>query len=69
MTEHPPHDEALVGPHGADDHGEDTEHDDHAHPAEPLGPIDVVAWTYGVVGVALGLVVALALAVAVGAFG
>jgi ABC-type Zn2+ transport system substrate-binding protein/surface adhesin len=46
--------------HRADDHGEDTEHDDHAHAEEPLGPIDVPAWSAGVAGVLLGLAVAVA---------
>jgi len=41
--------------HDAVDHGEDHGHDDHAHGAEALGPIDTWAWGAG----ALGLVVAL----------
>jgi hypothetical protein len=70
MTDHPAvHDEALIGPHGADDHGDDGEHDDHAHPVESLGPVDVVAWTYAALGIVLGLIVAAALAVGSGVLG
>lgn len=61
------HEDELVGPHGPDDHGEDTEHDDHAHPSEALGPVDVPAWAAGAAGVLLGLVVAVCLALATGA--
>ena len=60
------HDDEPIGPHGAGDHGDDGEHDDHGHEAEPLGPIDVVAWTFSAFGVVLGLVVAGAFAVAAG---
>lgn len=52
--------------HAADDHGDDHGHDDHAHSAEPLGPIDVAAWGAGVAGIALGLVVTLAFVMATG---
>jgi hypothetical protein len=52
--------EGAVEHHRTDDHGDDTEHDDHAHSEEPLGPIDVPAWGAGVVGVLLGLAVTLA---------
>ena len=53
--------EAMVGPHGAaDDHGETHGHDDHAHDAEALGPLDVRAWGAGLVGILLGLVVMVA---------
>jgi hypothetical protein len=69
MTGQATGDEELIGPHGADDHGEAHGHDDHAHASEPLGPIDVVAWTYATLGVVLGLVVAAALAVGSGVFG
>jgi len=56
--------ESTVGPHGAaDDHGETHGHDDHAqgagHESEKLGPIDVTRWGAALLGVALGLVVAL----------
>ena len=62
------HDEP-VGPHGVGDHGDDGGHDDHGHESEPLGPIDVVAWTFSAFGIVLGLIVAGALAVATGVFG
>lgn len=62
-------DDELIGPHGSGDHGEEHGHDDHAHAVEPLGPIDVVAWTYAALGVVLGLVVAAALAVGSGVLG
>ena len=52
--------EGAVDHHSTDDHGDDTEHDDHAHTEEPLGPIDVPAWGAGIVGVLLGLAVAVA---------
>jgi hypothetical protein len=54
--------ESMVGPHGAvDDHGEDHGHDDHAHGGEALGPFDIPAWSMAVLGILLGLVVAIAL--------
>jgi hypothetical protein len=52
--------EGAVAHHSTDDHGDDDGHDDHAHAEEPLGPIDVPAWGAGVVGVLLGLAVAVA---------
>lgn len=48
----------AVEHHRTDDHGDDTEHDDHAHAEELLGPIDVPAWGAAVVGILLGLAVA-----------
>lgn len=51
-------------PHGADDHGEDHGHDDHAHPSDELGPVDVQAWGALVVGIGLGLLVALCIVLA-----
>jgi len=53
-------------PHGLDDHGEDHGHDDHAHAEEALGPIDVPAWGAGILGVVLGLAVAVAFMLATG---
>lgn len=50
----------AVAHHATDDHGDDHGHDDHAHAEEALGPIDVPAWGAGIVGVLLGLAVALA---------
>ena len=67
MAERPdPHAGAEnVGPPGSTgDHGEDGEdggHDDHAHDAVALGPIDVPRWGAAALGVLLGLVVVLAL--------
>jgi hypothetical protein len=57
--------EALSGSHASmDDHGGDHGHDDHnmgeGHEAEALGPVDVTMWGAAVLGVALGLVVFLA---------
>jgi hypothetical protein len=60
--------DARAGPHGStDDHGESHGHDDHAHAAATtLGPIDTAAWSAGVLGILLGLVVAISLALASG---
>ena len=62
MTErHNPHaDEALIGPHGAGDHGDTHGHDDHAHAGDTLGPVDMRAWGAAILGIALGLVVMIA---------
>lgn len=48
----------AVAHHAPDDHGDDHGHDDHAHAEEALGPIDVRAWGAGILGVVLGLAVA-----------
>jgi hypothetical protein len=69
MSERPdPHAaEGWVGPHGQpDDHGGVDGHDDDAHGAEALGPIDVQAWGAAAIGLVLGLVVLLAFIQAVG---
>jgi hypothetical protein len=59
--------DAMTGPHGsAADHGEDHGHDDHAHAGEAVGPIDTRAWGAGLLGVILGLVVVVAIAIAAG---
>lgn len=58
--------DGTVGPHGAGDHGDGHDHDDHGHGEAALGPIDVRAWGYGALGVALGLVVAIVMARAAG---
>jgi hypothetical protein len=59
-TDEPGH-EGAVAHHASDDHGDEHGHDDHAHgDVEILGPIDVIAWGSGAVGVVLGLAVALA---------
>jgi hypothetical protein len=53
--------ESMIGPHGAaDDHGDTHGHDDHAHGGTDLGPIDVMAWGFGTLGILLGLVIAIA---------
>lgn len=58
---------AAVAHQATDDHGEDQGHDDHAHDdSVPLGPIDVFAWGAGILGIALGLSVALAFALSTG---
>ena len=54
-------------PHGPDDHGETHGHDDHAHGSESLGPVDVQAWGALAVGIVLGLVVAICVALSTGA--
>ena len=55
-----PHDPA--GSAASPDHG----HAGHGQAAEALGPIDIVMWGVGLLGVALGLLVALCTAFAVG---
>ena len=52
--------------HATDDHGDDHAHDDHGHDDEPLGPIDTVAWGAGVLGMVLGIAVAIAFVLATG---
>jgi len=49
----------AVGHHETTDHGDDHGHDDHAHTEEALGPIDLVAWGAGVLGIAVGLIIAM----------
>jgi hypothetical protein len=49
--------------HGPDDHGETDGHDDHAHAAEALGPVDIQAWGALAIGVLAGLLVALCLVI------
>ncbi len=61
--------EGAVAHHALGDHGDDHGHDDHAHDAEPLGPIDMIAWGASLLGIGLGVVVAAAFAVATGAIG
>lgn len=45
-------------PHATADQGDDHGHDDHAHREESLGPIDAYAWSAGVFGVVIGIVIA-----------
>jgi hypothetical protein len=52
-------------PHGLDDHGEDHGHDDHAHAEEALGPVDVTLWGAFVLGILLGVIPAIGIALAV----
>lgn len=54
-----PHaEDSMVGQHGAaDDHGADHGHDDHAHAADSLGPINLAAWGAAALGIVLGLIV------------
>jgi hypothetical protein len=47
----------------------DAAADDDAHGVEPLGPIDAVAWSAGILGVGLGLVVAVCFVLAAGGIG
>jgi hypothetical protein len=62
--------DAMTGPHGSTvDHGADHGHDDHAHAADALGPIDLPAWGAGLLGVLLGVGVVVAIAIASGALG
>jgi hypothetical protein len=54
----------AVAHHATDDHGEDHGHDDHAHgdAEEALGPIDIAAWGAGVLGVVIGVGIAVCFA-------
>jgi hypothetical protein len=58
--DHPPvHEPDDAGhAHGHEEHGGHDEHGDHA---TALGPIDWAAWGAGILGVAAGLAVAVAL--------
>ena len=53
-------------PHGTGDHGDDHGHDDHGHESEALGSIDTQAWGAFVLGIVLGLAVAVSIALSVG---
>lgn len=62
--------DAMAGPHGTGDHGEDHGHDDHAHgEGEALGPLDFTAWGAGALGVGAGLMVAAVIALGAGWLG
>jgi hypothetical protein len=62
--------EQRTEPHGGDGRELDEEQrDEHGHDAEALGPVDSIAWAAGVVGVALGLVVALCFVLATSVVG
>ena len=56
----------AVAHHATDDHGDEHGHDDHAHADEPLDAIDVPAWGAGILGILLGMAVAVAFALATG---
>ncbi|HXG26561.1 MAG TPA: hypothetical protein VNL94_06895 [Candidatus Binatia bacterium] len=57
--------DGMVGEHGQPtDQGDGHGHDDHAHGAEALGPIDVPAWGAAILGIVLGLIVVGALLLA-----
>jgi hypothetical protein len=65
-TQHPETNGAdgMVGPHGSTaDHGDTHGHDDHAHGGEALGPVDRGLWSAAALGILLGIVVAVALAI------
>ena len=59
---------ATAAAHAADPHAPDhaTGHgdDSHGHGGNDLGPFDVVMWTFGIVGVVLGILVWAAIAIA-----
>lgn len=68
MAEHPTPDhlgDADNETHGVDDHGDAQGHDD-GHGSEALGPVDTERWGAFALGIGLGLVVALCIAVAIG---
>jgi hypothetical protein len=54
----------AVAHHAPDDHGDDH---GHADEGESLGPIDGAAWGAGLLGVAIGLMVAFCFALATSA--
>ena len=72
MTDETTHDPAELHhpgdvqdePHGVDDHGEDHGHDDHAHAEEALGPPDTRIWGAFLIGIVLGLIPAIGIAMA-----
>jgi hypothetical protein len=52
--------------HDTADHGDDGEHDDHAHPEEPLGPLDLRAWGAALLGVVVAAIIVAGFALATG---
>jgi hypothetical protein len=54
--------------HADSDHGNGDHGGGHGHGGEALGPIDVAMWSVGILGVALGLLVAVCVAFATGVF-
>lgn len=63
MTDQAPSDHP---PHGHMDAHATLSDDDHGHTETTLGPIDWAAWAYASVGAAAGMLVVLALWVALG---
>jgi hypothetical protein len=61
QTDHGPSPAELV--HAAADHAEPYGHDDHAHGADTIGPVDVRAWGALALGVAAGLLIVLCLVI------
>ena len=60
--------EGAIAHHDAGDHGEDHGHDDHAHAdEEALGPIDLMAWGAGLLGVVAAVVIAACFAISTSA--
>ena len=64
---HDPEAQPSPGHEHGTDHAHDDRHDDHVHAAEALGPVDRPAWGAGLLGVALGIAVVVAFAIAAGA--
>jgi hypothetical protein len=56
--------DATVADAHAPDHVTGHGDDSHGHGGSDLGPFDVVMWTFGIVGVVLGILVWAALAIA-----
>ncbi len=52
--------------HQIEDTAAQSDHDEHGHESEALGPIDTQAWGAFAVGIVLGLVVAGSIAVSIG---
>ena len=50
--------------HDPSDHGNEHGHDDHAHGAEALGPLDIWAWGAGVLGLGIAVAIAVCFALA-----
>jgi|GEM_PF-1503219 len=70
-TDTPDHAAAGVGDHQAagdhgDDHGHGHGHGDNGHGGDALGPIDTAAWLAGLLGVVLGVAVAICFVLATG---
>jgi hypothetical protein len=59
----PPHDTATET-HSEPGHDEVGGHDDHAHGAEALGPIDTWAWGAGALGLAVAAIMIFAFVLA-----